>query len=960
MLKQALLITVLLFPTLSFAVKAGDDQRRNKILQIIDEELQEVTRLSKQRNNGDPELLLRAAELNLEKARLVREDENEKFLAKPAEERRTADQAQAYARSNNSFKTANQYAQAVTKKFPKYRDIADVYYILAFNARELRQYDQAQKYFKLASANAKSGTPTAFKSQLALADSLYNKAEFDKAIPLYEGALAKLNETWWTKDSFNLAWCYYRVKKYDKAIGLMKEIHKRSADQRYINMRYYVERDLGIFYVDARKTDEALAWYKAQGIDFSGHLVKIAKVLIPQGKFTQAEQLIGEAEKLSKTPASRIEILMVQMDLFDKFEKNALHLKAAEELVTMSEKGLLDEDQNKILEYQVAKRAAELQKAASASMYKNVKGTRELRAVQAESYFTLLTRLKPNKSAEPSFFKGETAYAARRYPEALTAYQDAHRAAVKEGNKKIQVQAMEGMLASLGQPGFPAAEADKWYVPVYTAAIAQDGKTERSKVIRQKLYKIHMDRKNTAEAEKVLKDYAVAFPDDFKTQESMLAGLMDQARKEKNYDKVKGFVADINGGTYRVSKKYADALRQLMTKIQIEGAQTALDKGDKSTALTSYLRVYNNTESTPSAKANAAYNLAALYYEAGDPGASYKWGVVALQEMSAKEVKQFAASFLTIGTNLFLRQRFQQSADMGMRTVAKLCGEGVAAKNTAFKNSAFLWLAEGHVNRAEEVLVLGQKCGIDETTLNEVRLELAKEYSKNKRWESLEQTVLPVSNSKSQASLAITHLEALRQTHMRAGDTARAQELGAKIMLIYRDSKAKNLDIPVEALDLVAMGLMPRLDQKKQQLDGLTLAFPEQQFNQAVKQKLAILDSLTADVNEIQQTGSGKGIVRAYKFLINAYEGFAKELRDFTPEGKPPEYVESFRKAMAGVWTPILQTAQRRRTEVSQLIHKNTILSIDNGELLAPQGNDLAPQYRSVGSMVLMDRGGLQ
>jgi hypothetical protein len=960
MLKIYSLLLIVSLSGLAFAQKAANDNRREKIVNIINEELNEVVRLSKQRDNSDPELLLRAAELNLEKARLVREVEHEKFLAIPAEQRRGVDQNQAYARSNGSFQAANQYALAVTKKFPNYKEIADVYYVLAYNARELKQYETSEKYFKLANSKARSGTPTAFKAQLALAEALYNKNEFSKAIPLYEKSLAKLNETWWTKDAFNLAWCYYRVKSYDKAITLMKEIHSKSADQRYINMRYYVERDLGIFYVDAKRSNEAIAWYKSQGIDFSGHLIKIAKVLVPQGKFTQAEQLASEAAALVKTKEARIELLFLQMDLYDKFEKSAAHLKASEELTAMSVKNELDENQNKILEYQIAKKAAELQKAASSPIYKNVKETRELRSRQAESYFALLAQLKPNKSAEPSFFKGETAYAARRYPEAIQAYDEAFNAASREGNKKIQTQALEGMLASLGQPGFSAAQAEKWYVPVYTAAIKQEPRSERSKVVRQKLYKVHLDRKNYEEAEAVMRDYAKVFPDDFKTQESMLAGLMDEARKSKNFDKIKSYVGEINAGTFRVSKKYADALRQLMTKIQIEGAQTAMDKGDKSTALSSYLRVYNNPESTPSAKANAAYNLAALYYEAGDPGESYKWGVTALQEMSVAEVKQFATSFLTIGTNLFLRQRFQQSADLSMRTVAKLCAQGLAAKNTAFKNSAFLWLAEGQFNKAEEVVALGIKCGIDESTMNEVRIELAKEHVKNKRWESLQQTIDPVARSKTQAALAIPFLDTLRQSYLRAGDGAKAQELNAQIFLIYRDSKSKNLDIPVEGLDLIAGSIIPKLEQKKLQLESMKLAFPEQQFNQTVKQKLVILDSLTADVNEVQQTGSGKGIVKAYRLLVACYEDFAKELRDFTPEGKAPEYVESFRKAMMGVWTPILETAQRRRTEVSQLIHKNSILSSDNGGLLAPQGTDLVMQYQAPGAMVLMDRGGLQ
>jgi hypothetical protein len=120
-----------------------------------------------------------------------------------------------------------------------------------------------------------------------------------------------------------------------------------------------------------------------------------------------------------------------------------------------------------------------------------------------------------------------------------------------------------------------------------------------------------------------------------------------------------------------------------------------------------------------------------------------------------------------------------------------------------------------------------------------------------------------------------------------------------------------------------------------------------------------LLDSLTSDVNEIQKTGSGKGIVKAYKMLINSYEAFANELSQFTPSGKSDDYVASFKKAMAGVWTPILQTAQKRRDEVKNLIIKNNILSEDNSELLSAQGKARNPLYISTQNMVLMDRGGV-
>jgi hypothetical protein len=936
------------------------DERRARIIAVINEELAEVTRLSQQRNNRDPELLLRVAELHLEKARLTREDENEKFLDLPVEKRRTVNENQYYAGSIRSFQNANQYATAVTKSFPSYREIADVYYILAFNARELKNYKDSDKYFALARKKAPKGSKTEKKAKLALADSYFNKAKFSKAIPLYESALAGLNESWWTKDAFNLAWSYYRVKNYSKAISLMHEIHRRSGDSKYINMKYFVERDLVSFYVDAKRTNDAVEWYRAQGIDYSSHLIKIIKVQTAQGKFTQAEQLLAEAAKIQTSPDKRIEVLFLQLELSDKYNKIPSHLKAAIELTDSLLKGSLNSDQIKILDYQISKKAAETQKAAASPIYKDVKKTRLSRTRQAISYFGLLAKIKPQATAEPIFFQGETSYAAEQLSESMGYYLRAFEAAKNEKNNKIKAQAVEGMLATLGNQGLSPKQAEQFYVPVYTAYLKEEPNSARAKIIRQKLFKVYIDRKDFKNAEQVLSDYAQLHPEDFKSQEVMLASLMDDARNKKDFNRFKGFIVQINEGKYKVSKKYGEALRQMMTKIQIEDAQSALDKGDKAFALKSYIRIYENPESTVRAKANAAYNLAALYYEANDLTESYKWGAAALNEMNDAEVKQFSASFLAIGTNLFLRQRFQQSADLNTRTLAKLCKQGDASKNTAFKNASFLWLAEGLIEKTEEVLNIGTKCGIDIQTLNEVRIELAKEYQKLSRWESLEAILPSVVASKSQAPLAIIYLESLRRSYAGLGDSQRAMSLGSQILEIYRSAKAKNQDIPVEALDIIALGLMPKLEQKQSQLDSIVLSFPEDTFNNQVKRKLAILDSLTGDVNEIQKTGSGKGIVRAYKLLINSYEKFASELSRFTPEGKSEDYVASFKKAMSGVWTPILQTALKRRQEVKELIVSNNILSDDNNEMLSPQGTNLVAQFRLQQNLILMDRGGAQ
>lgn len=109
----------------SFALSL--DERREQIISIIDEELSEINRLSSQVRGANPDYLLRMAELNLEKARLWREKENQDFMSYSDEKRRSLNKSQHFSKSASYFAKANKLAIQITKKFPRYSSISDVY-----------------------------------------------------------------------------------------------------------------------------------------------------------------------------------------------------------------------------------------------------------------------------------------------------------------------------------------------------------------------------------------------------------------------------------------------------------------------------------------------------------------------------------------------------------------------------------------------------------------------------------------------------------------------------------------------------------------------------------------------------------------------------------------------------------------------------------------------------------------
>lgn len=952
-----LLLSVLIANSV-WGAKLTLDERRKKILSIVDEELSEVSRLAKQQDYKSPDTLLRLSELNLEKARLWREVENEQYLNIPAEERRNLNKKDYFGSSNKFFDAANDAGHVVVKRFPKYKGIGEVYYILAYNYKELGNNDLAQKYFKLASKDAPKDSKVGLKSKLALADYYYNAGNFREAIPLYEASVNKMDEKWWTKDAFNLAWSYYRIKNYDRAINLMKEVHRKSGGK-YVDMRNMVERDIGIFYIDAGRMNDAISFYEGLGINYTEQFVKIANSIVTQGRFAQAETLLKQAAKNEKNRDKRVEILIAQLNLFDKFNKVSEHLEVCKELVALHQKEPLNTDDYNKLVFQVNKKAAELQKATASDIYKNVPKVQKQKSAEAIAYFELSGQLTPGQKAEKIFFQGETAYAARNYGKAIGLYITSFDAARATNDKKIMNQSLEGMLSSLGQKDLNSKIAEKNYIPVYSRYLAFDAKSERASSIYVKLFNAQFDGKDLAGAEKTMADFAKNFPGDYKTQEGMLAKVMEEHRKNKNYAAVKGYVSRINDGEFKISKKYADALRSLMTKIQIEGVQQSLEKGDKAVALKGYHQIYESSESTPKAKVNAAYNLSALYYEMGNTNQSYEWSVTAIRDMEVADVNKFADSFLSIASGLFLRQEFNRSADLSFRMVAKLCKENSSNKVVAYKNAAFIALANNDINKALEVRDFGKQCSISDAAIAEVSFEILKDLGKARRWEAYEKLIAELETNSKNFPQLIKPLEDLRKEYLGIGNTEEARQTADKQNRYYQLAKSQKLDIPVEALDLMAEKMLVSVQDKKQRLDQIRLQFPEAEFNNAVKSKLQLLDQMTSDVNNIQKVGSGKGIVEAYKYVIGAYESFGTELKNFTPEGKAPEYVESFKKAMAEVHGPILANARKQRSEVKKLIADNKILSFSNYAVLYSE-LESNKRFLTEKEAVLMERGGRQ
>ena len=163
---------------------------------------------------------------------------------------------------------------------------------------------------------------------MALAEIHYNEKSYRRALSLYETGMRGERDKWWTKDAYNMAWSYYRSRKFSQAIELMRKIHRLSAEDNYIDMRGQAESSLGLFYVTANRFDEAVKFYRTQGKDISRQLVRLGKELIDRKQPIKAERILVEAKKyVGKDEA--IDINLTLLTLLQNAGKYSKHFTVA-------------------------------------------------------------------------------------------------------------------------------------------------------------------------------------------------------------------------------------------------------------------------------------------------------------------------------------------------------------------------------------------------------------------------------------------------------------------------------------------------------------------------------------------------------------------------------------------------------------------------------------------------------
>jgi len=939
-------------------VQANGQERRQELVKIIDEELDEVVRLNRQIGAKNPKLLLRMAELYLEKARIINEEENYRWLTLSPEESEKVDQKKFYQTSRKYFQMAQKTCYFILKRFKRFNGKGDVYYILAYNAKEFQQDDKAMTYFKRALKYSKKNSYTQRKSKVALAELYYNKKKYSQAIPLYASALSTKEDKWWTKDAFNLAWCYFRVGQTSKAIGVMESVHGMSGSKKYIDISDQVERDLSYFYSEAGQIDKAVSFYNKIGKDIGANLLKVGIYLKGQGKYASAESTLSKGVKHASNDETRNQIYIELLSLYERHGKLAKHLDVSQKLFESYKAKQLTQQQTEDLKYHVANLSSRLQKQVVSKTYRRNKKVQNQKAEYATAYFKMRSALEGSGEYKSIFHAAETQYAIKNFDRSAGLYNEAYDGAIAAKDKKIARLSLDGLMASLGGKGVSKTTTNNYLTKAYEAYLVGNPRSKNSYKIYQRLFTQKYDQGDIKGAEKTLEQFKFHFPAAIDKQEAMLARVIDFYKNKKDRENISVWVSKINNGEFKVTRKFAKKLRLILLSIQFDKVEKFNTKGDKVAALKGYLEIYKEPTSSAEAKRNAAYNIAVLFHELGNVNETYGWTKRSLDLMSSSDVYKFEDSFMAIATGLFNRRQFRRAAEINEVTLTKVCKKKSKIKNILFQNANVIYLAEDNAEKSYEVIKMAKSCYIKSKIYLEAQLDLLKLLAEQARWESFDNLLGQLKKNKRAWGEIIYPISQLRDAYFERGLKKEAYAANSDMISFFNKAKKSRITIPLEGLDVVALNYIENAKRSAEDLEKIKLTFPENTYNQLLKKKFAMIDQLTSKTLELFNIGSGIGMVEGYKILVESYQNMGSEISAFTPPGKGEDYVKSFKGSMAQIASTLTQKANDFRREAQDQIKKSKILAKNNYYFMTNNVLPIVPQFFPAKSGVLMDRGG--
>jgi tetratricopeptide (TPR) repeat protein len=308
-------------------------QKRRESMRFLKDLLAQGTAQGEQK----AEMMLRLADLYFEEGRDIYLTEMADYEKKydVCYNDKTCDPAQMKADNTGSRdwqgKSIKLYRQILTS-YPQYQRADEATFYLATALLDTGQADEAVKEFtRLVRTYPQSQWVP--DSYVMIGEYYFDNNNAYKALVAYQKASAYKDSDKYAFSLYKLAWCYYNVGEYGKAIDTMKTVVANAmattggdatTRKKKIQLEEEALKDLVRFFADAGEMDEAYVYFNKLGKKdlIRSMLKRLAQTYFEQGKFEQCIQtyrrLISEDPQSLDAPEYQNEIIQAYQKIGKK------------------------------------------------------------------------------------------------------------------------------------------------------------------------------------------------------------------------------------------------------------------------------------------------------------------------------------------------------------------------------------------------------------------------------------------------------------------------------------------------------------------------------------------------------------------------------------------------------------------------------------------------------------------
>jgi tetratricopeptide (TPR) repeat protein len=893
------------------------------------------------------EMLLRLAELYYEEHRDLRLDEEAEHLKRVDQCFNTAgcdtDTIKAnYGNSRGWAEKAVVLYKQILDNYPQYQRADEATFFLASTLGGIDEKDQAvEEYTRLVRAYPESKYMAAAFVQIG--EYYFDTNVAFKALQAYKQATRYKDSEWYAFANYKLAWCYYNVSEYGKAIETMKGVvafsmtgaegQSEAEAKKRVNLQEEALKDLVRFFADAGELDEAYDYLVKLGRKdlIRTMLKRLASTYFEQGKF---EECIQTYRRLIADNPQSPEAPEYQNEVIGAYQKMGRKEETAQEIER------LRKDYGKSSAWARANSAnQDAVKASREFLEKNLRtvavnyhnearklgaGARALESYRyaGDAYAVYLEEFPDGKYVYQMRFEyGELLYKLKKYPEAYAEFMavvklDANgkesqfcaRSAVYAAEEVIKAEAKAGRVQKASKGKTDILPLNEW---------------EEKKLVAldqfAKLYPDHEDTKGMIyEAGYIYYDknrfkdasdrFRTVITMDPKSKQAMQAAnlIVDSFALVEDYENLK----DVSKAFYEQQSLGNPEFKKEMLGVYEKASLKLVDVNfqkdkDQNKAAVAYMAFY--AEFPKSEDADFALNNAAFYfYQTGQAGKS--------MEARHALIENFPKSKHWKGQVAALGYDYESIADFD---TAATWYEKLYETDPAFEKSkeaifsaALFRRAQRQNSRAVEDLTKFRTTYPDDPRSLAIPLDIAGLYEEEKNWDEAARYYMdfymkpPAGASVEQTFYArLQYGKALEASNQ----TAKADKHWKETVAAYDAAVAKGADLGTAAVFVAEIKTTLARPQLERYL-GMKISGPgkklsESQTNNVLKDqlfgKIKALGEVEKTYADIIKMGAGEWGLASLVQLGKAYEDMSESLlKSYIPDYMTDDQKEIYRMGL--------------------------------------------------------------